>query len=167
MLKLEDGIATRVVREVENDAALSYIVSRKTLRNPEAYTAFLQGIGYTDSEQALSDFQRALDLDPSFADAASALANTYPFLGQSGSMPPAVAFEKARNAAELALKPRSEPGKTRMRFSPIFISPTTGIGPLPSGKTSLQRLLRFRASGARRGTQRSWHSPWVVGMMPW
>jgi TolB-like protein/DNA-binding winged helix-turn-helix (wHTH) protein len=103
VLKLQDEIATRVVREVENDAALSYIVSRKTLRNPEAYSAFLQGMDTADSEKALSDFQRALDLDPLFADAASALAATYVFLGQSGYMPPAVAFEKARTAAELAL----------------------------------------------------------------
>jgi TolB-like protein/DNA-binding winged helix-turn-helix (wHTH) protein len=104
VLKLQDEIATKVVREVEADALSSVSLSRKTLRVPEAYNAVLQGYHATDSEQALSDFQRALDLDPSLSGAASALANTYLFLGQSGAMPPAVAYEKARNAAELALK---------------------------------------------------------------
>jgi transcriptional activator of cad operon len=71
VLKLQDAIATKVVREVENDAFFSEIVSRKTLRNPEAYTAFLQGIHAKEradqqsGEQAVGDFQRALDLDPS------------------------------------------------------------------------------------------------------
>ena len=36
-----------------------------------------------DCEQAVSDFQQALDLDPSFADAAAGLADTY--LQQLGS----------------------------------------------------------------------------------
>jgi TolB-like protein/Tfp pilus assembly protein PilF len=110
VLKLQDEIATKVVREVENDSALSEMVSRRTLRNPEAYTAFLQGIdanergGQQAQEQALSDFQRALDLDPSFADAASALAATYTSLGNFGFMPPAAAYEKARSNAKLALE---------------------------------------------------------------
>jgi TolB-like protein/DNA-binding winged helix-turn-helix (wHTH) protein len=104
VLKLQDEIAIRVVREVENDAAFSFIVSRETLRNPEAYAAFLHGMDTVDSDQQASYFQRALDLDPSFADAATALASNYLFRGQSGSMPAAEAFEKARNFAQLALK---------------------------------------------------------------
>jgi adenylate cyclase len=110
VLKLQDEIAIKVVREVESDAFLSELASRKTLRNPEAYTAFLQGVDASErgtqqaGELALSDFQRALDLDPSFAEAASALAGTYLFLGNFGLMPTAAAYEKARNAAELALK---------------------------------------------------------------
>lgn len=110
VLKLQDEIAIKVVREVETDAFFSEIISRKTLRNPEAYTAFLRGVDAWEradqqsGEQAISDFQRALDLDPAFADAASALASTYVFFGNFGFMPPAVAYEKARNAADRALK---------------------------------------------------------------
>jgi TolB-like protein/DNA-binding winged helix-turn-helix (wHTH) protein/Flp pilus assembly protein TadD len=110
VLKLQDEIATWVVREVETDAFFGEFVSRRTLRNPEAYTAFLQGLladqraDQQSGEQAVSDFQRALDLDPQFADAASALADTYRFLGNFGFMPPAAAYEKSRKAAELALK---------------------------------------------------------------
>jgi TolB-like protein/DNA-binding winged helix-turn-helix (wHTH) protein len=110
VLKLQDEIATKVARLVGADAFLSEYVSRKTLRNPEAYTAYLQGRYAADREdqqgleQAVSDFQRALDLDPAFADAAAALADAYVDLGGSGFLPRAEALEKGRLAAELALK---------------------------------------------------------------
>jgi len=110
VLKLQSEIATKVVRLVENDAYYSEIVSSKTLRSPEAYTAYLQGqyaknrFDQQGLEQAVSDFQRALELDPAFADAAAGLANAYQNLGAFSLMPPAEAFEKSRLAAELALK---------------------------------------------------------------
>jgi TolB-like protein/DNA-binding winged helix-turn-helix (wHTH) protein/Flp pilus assembly protein TadD len=116
VLSLQDEIANKVVRLVENDAYFSEVVSHKTLRSPEAYTAYLQGeyaknrFDQQGLEQAVSDFQRALELDPTFADAAAALANAYQNLGAFGLMPPAEAFEKSRVAAERALKldPRQE-----------------------------------------------------------
>ena len=100
VLKMQDEIARGVVRAVLNDSWASE-VSGATSRNAEAYTAFLQGLQAGDrgdqqgSEQAVSDFQRALDLDPTFAGAASALAGEYLGLGNP---------EKARKAAERALK---------------------------------------------------------------
>ena len=110
VLKLQDEIATKVVRLVQADALFSEFVSRKTLRNSEAYTAYLQGryardrIDRPGLEQAVGDFQRALELDPAFADAAAALADAYQIFGAYGLMPPAEASEKGRLAAELALK---------------------------------------------------------------
>jgi TolB-like protein/DNA-binding winged helix-turn-helix (wHTH) protein/Flp pilus assembly protein TadD len=110
VLKLQDEIANKVVRLVENDSYYSEIVSAKTLRSPEAYAAYLQGRYARDRfdrpglEQAMSDFQRALELDPTFADAAAGLANVYLNLGDFGLMPPADAFEKARLTAQIALK---------------------------------------------------------------
>jgi TolB-like protein/DNA-binding winged helix-turn-helix (wHTH) protein/cytochrome c-type biogenesis protein CcmH/NrfG len=110
VLKLQAEIANKVVRLVENDVFYSELVSRKTLRSPEAYAAYLQGqyaMNNTDrqgTEQAVSNFQRALQLDPTFADAAAALANAYQNLGAYGLMPPAEAFEKSRVAGEQALK---------------------------------------------------------------
>lgn len=98
---MQDEIATQVVRLVRADAFLSEYVSRKTLRSPEAYSAYLQGvygvnrIDQPGLEQAVSDFQRALELDPTFADAAAGLADTYQLLGAYGLMSPAEAFERS------------------------------------------------------------------------
>ena len=85
-------------------------VSRPALRNTRAYTLFLQGLHAFERydkqgfEQAASYYQRALDLDSSFAAAAVGLAAAYGNLGAFGFLPPSVAYEQARQAAALALK---------------------------------------------------------------
>ena len=120
VLKLQDEIATKVVRLVQADAFFSEFVSRKRLRSPEAYTVYLRGqyaldrIDQPGLEQAVSDFQRALELDPAFADAAASLANAYQLLGAYALMPPAEAFEKGRLAAQLAIQldPRQQDAHT-------------------------------------------------------
>jgi TolB-like protein/Flp pilus assembly protein TadD len=110
VLKMQDAIAVSLVRALQIEVSPEGIASRPALRNTDAYTLYLQGQHAFDRfdqqgfEQAVSYFQRALDLDPSFAVVASKLAAAYMVLGEWGFMPPAVAFEPARRAAELALK---------------------------------------------------------------
>jgi adenylate cyclase len=110
VLKMQDEIATSLVRALQIEVSADVIVSRPALRNTEAYTQYLQGLhasGRFDRqgfEEAFSDYQRALSLDPSFADAAAMLAQTYAVLGIWGFMPPAIAFERGREGDTLALK---------------------------------------------------------------
>jgi TolB-like protein/Tfp pilus assembly protein PilF len=113
VLKMQDEIAIALVRALQievSEVSGERIGSRPTLRNTEAYTLYLRGLHAFDridqlgEEQAVSYFQRALDLDPSFAAAAEGLSAAYFVLGQWGFMPSAVAFEKCREAAELALQ---------------------------------------------------------------
>jgi TolB-like protein/DNA-binding winged helix-turn-helix (wHTH) protein/Tfp pilus assembly protein PilF len=157
VLKLQAEIATKVVREVETDAIFSEIVSRKTVRNPEAYTAFLQGVDAGESgsqqanEKALDDFQRALDLDPSFAEAASALAGTYLFLGNFGFMPAAAAYEKARNAAQLALKLDSNQYEAHAVLSRIHIE-YDWDWPAAEREFKFAKALAFRGMGSTQGS---------------
>jgi TolB-like protein/Tfp pilus assembly protein PilF len=108
VLKMQDEIAASLVRALQIEVGAG-IFSRPALRNTEAYTWYLQGRHAFDRndqqgfEQALSDFQRALDIDPTFARAAAGVATMYFVLGAFGFMPPAGAFEKTRDAAEDAL----------------------------------------------------------------
>jgi TolB-like protein/thioredoxin-like negative regulator of GroEL len=110
VLKMQDEIAASLVRVLQVEVTDKVIVSRPALRNTQAYTVYLQGLHAKDRfdqegfEQAVNDFQQAIDLDPSFGAAAGGLANAYFLLGQFGFMQPSVAFDKARGAAELALK---------------------------------------------------------------
>ena len=110
VLKMQDEIAASLVRALQIEVVGDGIISRPALRNTEAYTLYLQGLHAFDridqpgEEQAVIYYQRALDLDPSFAAAAEGLAGAYFVLGQWGFMPPALAFEKSREAAERALK---------------------------------------------------------------
>jgi TolB-like protein/Tfp pilus assembly protein PilF len=110
VLKMQDEIADTLVRALQIEVSPEGIASRPALRNTDAYTLYLQGQHAFDRfdqqgfEQAASYFQQALDLDPAFAVGASKLATAYMVLGEWGFMPPAVAFEPARRAEELALK---------------------------------------------------------------
>jgi TolB-like protein len=110
VLKMQDEIAATLVRALQIEVSPEGIVSRPALRNTEAYTLYLQGqhafdrVDQAGLEQAASYFRRALDLDPSFAVAASKLGVTYTVLGEWGFMTPTAAFEPARRAEELALK---------------------------------------------------------------
>jgi TolB-like protein/Flp pilus assembly protein TadD len=110
VLKMQDEIALALVRALQIEVDASDFVFRPALRNAEAYTTYLQGWHADDRadqqglERAVSDFQRALELDPAFAAAEVGLADTYFDLGIFGFLSPAIAFEKARRAAEDALK---------------------------------------------------------------
>jgi adenylate cyclase len=110
VLKMQDEIAANLVRELQLEVDDTDLVSRPSLRNTEAYTQFLQGIhalyrfNPQDVEQSLGHFQRAFELDPLFADAANSCGVAYTILGSWGLMPRAVAFQKARDALDTALK---------------------------------------------------------------
>jgi TolB-like protein/DNA-binding winged helix-turn-helix (wHTH) protein len=111
VLKMQDEIAIRVARALQTEVFIrEHFVSRPALRNVQAYSLFLQGVhadmlqGPQGWEQGVSDFQRALDLDPSFTEAAVRLAGLYQYGGQLGYTPRDVAFGKTQYFAELALK---------------------------------------------------------------
>ena len=110
VLKMQDEIAASLVRALQIEVSAAYLDSRSSLRNPNAYTLYLKAWHVLEQydqqglEQAASYFQQALDLDPSFADAADGLASTYIFLAAFGFMPTSVAYDKARLAVEHALK---------------------------------------------------------------
>ena len=113
VLKMQDEIAASLVRTLQIQVSGEAVVSRPSLRNTEAYTVYLQGLHAFNRfdpqglEQAARDFQQAVDLDPSFADARVWFAITSYSMGAFGFAPAAsatAAFEQARHSAELALK---------------------------------------------------------------
>jgi TolB-like protein/DNA-binding winged helix-turn-helix (wHTH) protein len=109
VLTMQDEIAIALVQALQLEVEAN-IVIRPTLRDTEAYTLYLQGLHASSRfdqagmEQAVSDFERVIELDPSFAPAFLSLGNAYFLLGAYGFMPPAVAFERDRLANESALK---------------------------------------------------------------
>jgi TolB-like protein len=128
VLKMQDEIAASLVRVLQVEVTDKVIVARPALRNTQAYTLYLQGLHAKDRfdqegfEQAVNDFQQAIDLDPSFGAAAGGLANAYFLLGQFGFMPPGAAFEKARGAAKLALKLDPALATTHALLGNIYIA---------------------------------------------
>jgi TolB-like protein/DNA-binding winged helix-turn-helix (wHTH) protein/Flp pilus assembly protein TadD len=78
--------------------------------NPEAYEAYLKGRFFlekrttTGFNKAADYFQRAVRIDPHFAEAYAGLASIYNVLGTYGILPPNECFPKAREAADKALQ---------------------------------------------------------------
>jgi TolB-like protein/Tfp pilus assembly protein PilF len=128
VLKMQDEIAASLVRVLQVEVSEHVLVVRSALFNTQAYTLYLQGLHAKDRfdqqgfEQAVNDFQEALDLDPSFAASAGGLANAYFLLGQFGFMAPSVAFKKAREAAQQALKLDSKLAATHALLGNISIA---------------------------------------------
>jgi TolB-like protein len=109
VLKLQDAIAAAVVRELQLEMASDYLSSRDTLKSADVYDLILRGRHAADRwdkeglDEAATLFRQAFDRDPTFADAAAALALTYETQSEGGFAPPS-AFERARRVAATALK---------------------------------------------------------------
>jgi TolB-like protein/Tfp pilus assembly protein PilF len=79
--------------------------------DPKAYELYLRGRYFLHSrdysveslQRSKTDFEQALDLDPTYAQAWAGLANVYTLLGSTGVLTPDEAQPRARAAAEQAL----------------------------------------------------------------
>jgi len=110
VLKLQDAISAAVARELQLAVASGAVNSRSTLRNPEAYDLILRGRHASDrwdqdgEEEAVTLLRRAIDRDPTSADASAELAFAYYKLGVGNFLTPTAAFDQARHAAEIAVR---------------------------------------------------------------
>jgi len=110
VLELQDVLAVSLARALQLTVSSDF-GSRAGTRSTDAYDLYLRGLHALDqqsqesTEEAAGDFQRAVDLDPAFAQAALGLAKVYQIRGEvAWLLPTRIAFEHARQAAELALK---------------------------------------------------------------
>ena len=110
VLKVQVEIATSLVRALQLEFQSSLLEeSRPPLRNEQAYDMYLRGLHAMDRrdqsglEEAVADFRRSLDLDPSFAASADMLARTQINLAYWGFVPARSGFEQARSSAKSAL----------------------------------------------------------------
>jgi DNA-binding winged helix-turn-helix (wHTH) protein/TolB-like protein len=122
----------RVIQDLKRSLGVSSAADRETkplaqdpTRNSGAYRAYLQGryLWNQRSESALrgavEHFRRAIDLDPSFALAFSALADTYTTLGYLSYDAPAATFPVARPYALKAIE--LDPSLSQARASLAYI----------------------------------------------
>ena len=110
VLKVQEAIAVSLARALQLTVTSDF-GSRVAARSTEAYELYLRGLHALDqqsqesTDEAAGNFQQALDLDPTFAAAALGLAKVYRAKGEvAWLLPTRVPFERAREAAELALK---------------------------------------------------------------
>ena len=110
VLKLQDETAAGIARALEVTIGATDLQPSLISPKPEAYDVYLHGKHAFDRSdedgfaEAADDFQQALDLDPTFADAAAWLAITKMLQAEWGYLPPKTAFEQGQRAAETALR---------------------------------------------------------------
>jgi TolB-like protein/Tfp pilus assembly protein PilF len=109
VLQIQDSIATGLAR-VFQIAVQVGAEAGEVIQSSEALDAYMRGLQALDRgtregcQSAIADFDQVLTSDPTFEPAAIGRARAYTFIGSGGWMAPAVAFERARRAAELAQK---------------------------------------------------------------
>ena len=108
--KVQEEIAASLVRALEIEVGSGGLPARQLPKNAAAYKLYLRGLQAFDHynrdgfEQAADLFQQSLDLEPQFPAAAAGLANVELFVAQWGYVPPRIGYERARQAAKLAIK---------------------------------------------------------------
>lgn len=113
ILKLQADVARAIAQEIQVELTSQ---ERATLTaappvNPAAHEAYLKGRYFWDKQSiasvqtAMGFFQRALEIDPSYAPAYAGLADSYILLSWVGQdpMPASAAYPKAKEVAERAL----------------------------------------------------------------
>ena len=111
LLKVQRDIARAVVEQLRGRLSPMERAELSAARpvDPEALDLYERGRRLSNKRgeknllAAVQFFEQTLDRDPSFALAYSGEADAYVQLGYAGALPPAVAFGKARAAAEKAL----------------------------------------------------------------
>jgi len=110
VLKLQGELATGVARALDITVGSDTLQSHNASRNPEAYDLYLRGLHAADRydregfEAAANHFQQALDLDPSFAAAATGLGRMLVYQAEFGFAPVVETYERARHSLETAIR---------------------------------------------------------------
>jgi len=104
--EIAKAIAMRLRGTLREEAHLGH--ARSGTKNLEAYELFLKGRALQHKRgrylhEAIACFERAIELDPKFADAMAWLSDSYRLLGTFGDAPFATVLPEARSLAERAL----------------------------------------------------------------
>ncbi len=109
VLAVQDAIATAAARALHISVTGGF-EPRPPPRSSAAYDLYLKGIRALDTgskegcEDAVADFQQALNIDATFAQAAVGLAMAYWYSGEFAYLPASTAMEHARQAADKAIE---------------------------------------------------------------
>jgi TolB-like protein/Flp pilus assembly protein TadD len=110
VLKLQGELSLGVARALEITVGGDTLQWHNPSRIPEEYDLYLRGLHVQDRhnregfEAAANHFQQALDLDPSFAAAATALGRMLVLQAEYGFAPVVETYERARRSLETAIR---------------------------------------------------------------
>jgi len=130
ILMLQEDVGRRVSQVLSMEFLPDTIqkMEQNTTENAEAHEAYLRGRflwsqeTHQSLEEAVTEFQKAVRLDPKYALAYVGLADTYNVLGGYGFVPPEEAWPKGKAAAAKALDlaPNSSDAYGTMAFAAFY-----------------------------------------------
>ena len=120
--RVSDSLAVEFLPEAEQQLQVTHT------QNSDAYEAYLRGRYLWSFEtrssmnQAIAEFQRSIQLDPTYAPAYAGLADVYLVLGGYGFVPPDQAFPEGKKAAARALElaPNLSDGYSSLGFAAYY-----------------------------------------------
>lgn len=112
MFAVEDAVSAQVASSIrlELTGAQKERLARRPTTSSEAYQSYLRGRYFWNERtgeglrKGLDYFRRAIDLDPTYAEAYAGMADSYAMLGLYTVLPPNETFPKAKAAAIEALQ---------------------------------------------------------------
>ena len=147
---IQSEIAERVAGELRIRLVDSEkrVIGKRATENTEAYTYFLQGreLLREDSEasvrQALSLFEKAIELDPRFARAYVGVAECYDWFSTSGGEPHDVSLSHVRSSLERAIDLDPDLPEAHAALSTMFFS----ADDMPGMEAEARRALELNPS---------------------
>ena len=109
-LQVQDDIAASIARALEVSVGADSSSSRRRPKSDQAYDAYLRGLYASEHNDvdglatAVAYYRQALDIDPTFTDAAVQLAFAYYGQANQGMVSADIGYDQARRAVESALK---------------------------------------------------------------
>lgn len=112
LFAVEDAVSARVASSIrlELTGEQKERLARRPTTSSEAYQSYLRGRYFWNErtgeglKRGLDYFRKAIDLDPTYAEAYAGIADSYAMLGLYTVLPPNEAFPKAKAAASEALE---------------------------------------------------------------
>ena len=113
IFEVQDEISSIISNKLRKDLLTDRTIEKavKTpVRNPTAYSLFLKGKFFwnkltpADARKAIEYWEKAIEIDPDYAEAYAMVAAAHSYLGAMGQINPTKAFEKVKQFADKSLE---------------------------------------------------------------
>jgi DNA-binding winged helix-turn-helix (wHTH) protein/TolB-like protein/tetratricopeptide (TPR) repeat protein len=165
ILAVQDSISARVAEALAlrlTGHERSLLTKRHT-GNAEAYRAYVMGRYFWNKrtieslEKSVEYFRQAIDLDPSYAQAYAALADSYAVFGVYNVLPPKEAAPKAKAAAMKAVELDDTVAEAHASLAVAHVAEGDGAG----AEREFRRAIQLNPNYA---TARQWYSECLTAM---
>lgn len=110
IFEVQDEISGMIADRLRKNFETADKASKAPVKNVEAYTWYLKGLHFwnkvtpADARKAIDCFEKAISIEPGYAQAYSMVAGAWSYLGATGQVMPGKAFDIVKRYADKALQ---------------------------------------------------------------